>query len=120
MFTDLSKVDILDDPFNYMLEVYNDNYIVLTIPRIQAQLHHVSNEVMTGIHDLFPLDNDDDEDAIFINKIIKKEGAWAVLNNVLKFDFEFNPGEHTIWPTEDHRTNILTRLKEWIRKGDHI
>ena len=59
-FTDLPKSDILDDPFNYMMEVYMDDCIVLATPRRRSQLHHVSNIVMTGIHDVLPLDKDDD------------------------------------------------------------
>ena len=31
-----------------------DDYIVLAIPESQDQLYHVSNERMTGIHDVFP------------------------------------------------------------------
>ena len=56
-FLELPKIDISDDPFNYMLEVYMDNYIALAIPRNQDQLHHVANTIMTGIHDVFPPEN---------------------------------------------------------------
>ena len=58
-FTELPKSDILNEPFNYMLEVYMDDCIALDIPRIQDQLHHVSNAIMTGIHDVFTPDKDD-------------------------------------------------------------
>ena len=67
---------------------------------------------MTGIHDSFLLDKDDDEDAISLKKILKKEVAWAVIKNMLGFDFDGNPGKHTIWFTEDRRTNTLARLKK--------
>ena len=60
------------EPSNYMLEVYMDAYIVLAIPEIQDQLHHVANKIMAGIHDVFPPDEDDKEDAISPKKIIKK------------------------------------------------
>ena len=84
-----------------------DNYIVLDIPSIWDQLQHVANTVMTLIHDLFLPDKDDDEDAISLKKFLKKEVAWAVIKNVLGFDFDDNPGEHTICITEDFCTNIL-------------
>ena len=93
-----------------------DNYIVLSIPRIQDQLHNVANAIMTGIHDVFSPDIYDKEDAISLNKILKKEPAWAIIKNVLGVGFYGNLGEHTIWLTEDRRTNILTKLKKWIRK----
>ena len=36
-----------------------DDYIVLAIPKIQDQLHHVANAIMTGIHDVFTPDKYD-------------------------------------------------------------
>ena len=96
-----------------------DDYIVLDIPKIQDQLHHVANAIMTGINDILPLDKDDKEDAISLKKILKKEAAWATIKNVLVFEFDGNPGDHTIWLTGDRRTDILTKLKKWIREGYH-
>ena len=58
-FAELKKNDTLNEQFNYMLEVYIDDYIVLGITRIQDQLHHVANAIMTGIHDMFPPYKDD-------------------------------------------------------------
>ena len=96
-----------------------DDYIVLDIPNSQDQQHNVANAIMTGIHDMFPPDKDDKEDAISLKKILKKEAAWATINNVLGFEFDGNPGEHTIWLTEDRQTDILKKLKKWIREGYH-
>ena len=62
-----------------------DYYIVLAIPRSQDQLHHVSNAIMTGIHDLFSPDKYYKEDAISLKKILKKEAAWSIIKNVLRF-----------------------------------
>ena len=102
-----------------MLEVYMDDYIAFAIPRRQDQLHHAYNDIMTGIHDVFTLEKYDKEDAISLNKILKKEAAWAIIKNVMGFEVDRNPVEHTIWLTEDLRTDILTTLKNWIRKGEH-
>ena len=38
---------------------------------------------------------------------------------MLGFEFDGKPGEHTIWLTEDRRKVILTKLKNWIREGEH-
>ena len=59
------------ESFNYMLELYMDDYIVLAIPKIQDQLHHVANAILTGIHDVFPPDKYDKEDAISLRKFLK-------------------------------------------------
>ena len=115
-FAELKKKDTSNEPFNYMLEVYMDDYIVLAIPNIQDQLHHVANTIIRGIHDVFPPDKYDKEDAISLKKILKKEAVWEIINNVLGFEFYGNPGEHTIWFTEDLHTDILTRLKKWIEE----
>ena len=58
-FAELSKKYTYNEPFNYMMEVYMDDYISLVIPRSQDQLHHVANAIMTGIWDVFPPDKDD-------------------------------------------------------------
>ena len=58
-FAELPKIEISEDPFNYMLEVYIENCIELSIPRIRYQIHHVANAVMTGIHDMTPLEKYD-------------------------------------------------------------
>ena len=97
-----------------MLEVYMDDYIVLAIPKIQDQVHHVANAILTGIHDVFPTDKYDREYAISLKKILKKEAAWATIKNVLEFEFDGNPEEHTIWLTEDRRADILTKLKSGL------
>ena len=64
---------------------------------------------MTGINDVFLPDKDDDQDVISLKKILKKEVAWAVIRNVLGFDFDGKPGEHTICLTEDRHTGIFAR-----------
>ena len=92
-FVELPKSDVLDDTFNYMLEAYMDDYIALAIPRSRYKLHHFSKAVMTGIHEVFPSDKGDDEDAISLKKIIKKKVARAIIKNVLVFKFDGNPRE---------------------------
>ena len=92
---------------------------MLAIPKIQDQLHHVAEARMTGRHDVFPPDNDDNQDAISLKKILKKEAAWATIKNVLVFEFDGNSGEHTICLTEDCCTDILKKPKKWIREGEH-
>ena len=84
-FAELPNSDISEDPFNYMLEVYMDDCIVLSVSRSRDQLHHVANAIMTGIHDVFSPVKYDKEDAVSLKKIIKREGAWAIIKNVLGF-----------------------------------
>ena len=68
---------------------------------------------------MFPPDKYDKEDAISLKKVLKKEAARATIKNVLVFESDGNPGEHTICITEDRHTDILTKLKKWIREGEH-
>ena len=65
---------------------------------------------------MFPPDKDDKEYAISLKKVLKKEAAWAIIKNVLEFEFYGNSGEHTIWLTENRRKNILTKLKNGLGK----
>ena len=54
-FAELQKKDTSKEPFNYMLEIYMYDYIVLAIPKSQDELNHVANAIMTGIHDVLIL-----------------------------------------------------------------
>ena len=48
-----------DGGFNYMLEVYCDDFVSLAMASSKAQLDHVANSVMSGVHDVFPADTVD-------------------------------------------------------------
>ena len=63
-FEELPNKDISNEPFNYLLEVYTDGYIVLAIPRSQDPLHYVANAIIREIHHVFPSDKDDKKDMI--------------------------------------------------------
>jgi hypothetical protein len=54
-----------------------DDFMSLVIPISQEQLRHVTTAVMTGIHDVFPPDNDDSNDPISEKKMIKEEGQYS-------------------------------------------
>ena len=63
-----------------------DDYIVLAITKIQDQIHHVANTIMTVIHDVFTPDKDYKEYAILLKRSLKKETAWATIKNVWGFE----------------------------------
>ena len=71
-----------------MLEVYVDDYIALVVPATQDQMDHVVNSVLTGIHDVFPKDEDDDNDPISLKKLKKLEGSWVLQKDMLGFMFD--------------------------------
>lgn len=100
-------------PFRYLIETYVDDYIALAMPASQEELDHVSGSVMRGVHDVFPENNDDDEDPLSLKKLKKMEGAWAVAKSIL--GFEFNGDDKTLWLEEPKRDALLTTLHSWIR-----
>ena len=51
-----------------MLEVYIDDYIALAVPTTQDQMGHVGNGILTGIQDVIPKDNEDDNNPISLKK----------------------------------------------------
>jgi hypothetical protein len=73
-YEDLPERDKIGNLFQYLLEVYVDDYISLIIPTSCEQLHHVSTSTMMGIHDVFPADEDDTDDPISEKKLQKLEG----------------------------------------------
>ena len=106
---------LLDQSFRYLLEVYMDDFIGLAIPTTRQQLQHYSNAVMFGIHDVFPPDDDDDEDPISLHKLKKRDGAWAVVKDIL--GLTFNGEDKTVWLEDDKRKALLTILTSWIRSA---
>jgi hypothetical protein len=97
----------------FLLEVFMDDYIALTIPTSRSQLQHSSNAVMYGIHDVFPPDEVDEEDPISLHKLIKRDGAWAHKKDLLGLTFDGL--NKTVWLADDKRKAILTILAGWIR-----
>ena len=99
--------------FKYVLEVYVDDFMSLVIPTSAAQLRHVANAVMKGIHDVFPEDDDDNEDPISLKKLNQGDGRYSTRKCILGFDFD---GEaKTLWLEEEKRALLLTILHGWLR-----
>ena len=49
----------------------------------KIHLDHVSRAIQHGIHDIFPPDNNNDEDPTSYKKLKKGDGAWAICKDVL-------------------------------------
>ena len=92
-----------------------NDYIVITTPPSKEQLRHVANAVLTGIYDVFPPDEVDSNDPISHKKILKKEGVFAMEKDLLGFDFNGEPGKHTMWLKAPKRDKLLTILHGWCR-----
>jgi hypothetical protein len=74
--------------FNYIIEVYVDDFILLATAKSKEQLEHVAKSVMHGVHDVFPADKDDENDPLSMKKLLKLEGEWALLKEILGFEFD--------------------------------
>ena len=75
----------------------------------------MSNLVIRGINDVFLTNVDDNEDTISLKKVLKKEGSWDLIKEVLGYDFYGNPQQHTIWMNDDQQEKMIQTLKESIR-----
>ncbi len=67
-YTDLPESGQEFQGFFYTVEVYVDDFMSLVIPVSREQLRHVANAIMHGIHDVFPPDDNDDEDPLSVKK----------------------------------------------------
>ena len=103
-------------PFRTMIEVYVDDFMSLVIPISKSQLRHTADAVMTGIHDVFPAnDEDDGNDPISEKKLKKLEGQYSTVKTLLGFDFDGI--SKTMWLESAKREKLLTILRGWIRTG---
>ena len=105
-----------DERLKYMVEVFVDDFVALAIPTSRQQLQHVATAVMSGVHDVFPADEVDEEDPLSLKKMLKEESMWALTKDVLGFGFD--GWEKTIWLEEGKRDALLTTLHQWIRSAN--
>ena len=99
--------------FQYMVEVYMDDYLGIAIPASQAQLRHAANAIVNGIHDVFPANKDDDDDPVSFKKIKKGDGTWRLRKDILGFTFDGD--EKTVWLEATKRDALLTILHQCLR-----
>ena len=92
---------------------------MLAILKVQYQIHHVVNVIMTGTHDMFPPDKYDKEDAISLKNVLKKNLHGQLLIMCWNLNLTKYPVEHTIWIIEDLSTDILNKFEKWIREVEH-
>ena len=104
-----------DAPMRYIMEVYMDDFIDLAIPACQQDLNHLASATMSGIHDVFPAAPTPDTDPISNKKLVRGEGAWANVKEILGMTFDGN--DKTIWLSPDKRDRLLDTLRTWIRKA---
>ncbi len=114
-YSDLPK-DQNGQTFHSMIEVYVDDFISLVIPVSQLQLVHTATAVITGIHDVFPANDDyNGDDPISEKKLRKLEGQYLTIKTLLGFDFDGKSKK--MWLEAAKREKLLTILRGWIRTG---
>jgi hypothetical protein len=101
-----------NDGFNYIIEVYVDDFISLAMAKSKEQLEHVAKSVMHGVHDVFPADGDDNNDLLSMKKLLKLEGEWALLKEIL--GFEFDGVEKTMQLEPKKQDALLEVLSKWL------
>jgi hypothetical protein len=97
----------------YLVEVYVNNFMVIDIPTTRHDVTNVGQVVMHGIHDIFLADDNDANNPISKNKLIKGEGAMSTTKTILGFNF--NGVEKTIWLESAKCDQLLTILHSWIQ-----
>jgi hypothetical protein len=114
-YTNLPESKLNVQGFWYMVEVYVDEFMSLVILVSREQLHHGTNAIMHGIHDVFPPDAEDSDDPILKKKLKKGKGMYKTRKTLLGFDFDGKA--KTMWLESAKRKKLLTILKGWIRTG---
>ena len=99
----------------YMLEVFVDDFIQLAIPVAKPQLDHLASATMSGVHDVFPPHPTPPLDPISEKKLLKGDGEWALVKDLLGMTFDGT--NKTICLSTDKRDAILATLKSWVRNS---
>jgi hypothetical protein len=114
-YAKLPEADPTGRPFRYLLEVYVDDIVSHVIPTSREQLRHVSTGTMTGIHDVFPADDNDSNDPISEKKLKQLDGEYGTTKTILGFDFDGLA--KTLWLEDAKRAHLLTVLHGWLRSS---
>jgi hypothetical protein len=75
----------------------------------------MAKAMMHGIHDVFPPDEIDANDPISLKKLLKLEGEWSTLKELLGFDFDGD--EKTMILGEGKREMLLEVLDRWDKSA---
>ena len=75
----------------------------------------MANGIMAGVHDVFPVDEDDNEDPLSLKKMKKLESMWALEKDILGFTFDGK--NKTIMLDKTKRDSLLAILHGWVRHG---
>ena len=103
--------------FRYSIEVYVDDFMSIVIPISKAQMNHVATAIMTGIHNIFPVNIIDRNDPILEKKMKQGEAQFSTLKTLLGFNFDGK--QKMMWLEEEKRAKLLTTLKGWLRSSEH-
>ena len=93
------------------MEVFVDDFIGVAIPDSKEHLDHCANAIQTGVHNVFPEDENDKEDPLFLKKAKKGDSQWAAKKDALGFEFDGGLGKHTLILAEEKRNELLAELK---------
>ena len=75
----------------------------------------MANGIIVGVHNVFPVDEDDNEDLLSLKKMKKLESMWALEKDILGFTFDGK--NKTIMLDKTKRDSLLAILHGWIRHG---
>lgn len=106
----------------YYLGVFVDDFISLAIPRNQADLDHVASAILHGIHDVFPPnDMDDNEDPISLKKLLKGDGAWDIVKEILGWVFDGDAKTIALAPDKvEDRLSLVDDCLKAAKRGKAI
>jgi hypothetical protein len=68
---------------------------------------------MCDVHENFPPSENDEDDHISFKKLLKHEGSWDIIKEIL--GFVFNSCDKTIRLTECKRDALMVTLKIWLQ-----
>jgi hypothetical protein len=96
----------------YLVEVHVNDFMAIVIPTTRHDVAHNGRAVMHGIRDVFLADDNNANDPIFKNKLMKGEGAMSTTKTIQGFDFDEE--EKTVWLESAKRDQLLMILHSWI------
>jgi hypothetical protein len=97
----------------YLIEEHVNDFMAIVIPTTRHDVTHIGQAVMHGIHNVFPANDNNANNPISKNKLLKSEGAMSTTKTILGFNFD--RVEKTMWLESAKCDQFLKILHSWIQ-----
>jgi hypothetical protein len=93
-----------------------EDFMLLNIPATKEEMLHLATAVMMGIHDMFPKDNNDNNNAMLLKNMKKEESQLSMQKTLLRFKFD-GKKKNDVARKQKNQEILLKTLRDWLQSS---